>query len=73
MTAIQMEVADLISQLPDESARIIIELLQRMIPDTDKPIKEVDVSKRIGVAKGKYVVPEDIDWCNNEIAEMFGV
>ena len=73
MTAIQMEAADLISQLPDESARIIIELLQQMIPTADTSGKEVDVSKRIGIAKGKYVVPEDIDGSNNEIVEMFGV
>jgi hypothetical protein len=29
--------------------------------------------KRIGVAKGKFVAPDDIDECNGEIAEMFGV
>ena len=28
-------------------------------------------SNRIGVAKGKLFVPDDIDWCNEEIAEMF--
>ncbi len=27
----------------------------------------------IGVAKGKFDVPDDIDFCNDEIAEMFGV
>lgn len=27
--------------------------------------------KRIGVAKGKFVVPDNFDWCNDEIAEMF--
>ena len=33
----------------------------------------VPVSKRIGVAKGKLQVPEDIDACNDEISELFGV
>ena len=28
---------------------------------------------RIGVAKGKFEVPDDIDFCNDEIADMFGV
>lgn len=32
-----------------------------------------DVSKRIGIAKGKFKVPDDIDECNDEIARMFGV
>lgn len=27
----------------------------------------------LGIAKGKYVIPDDIDECNDEIAEMFGV
>ena len=31
------------------------------------------VGKRIGVAKGKFVVPDDIDADNDLIAEMFGV
>lgn len=28
---------------------------------------------RLGAAKGKFVCPDDIDFCNDEIAEMFGV
>ncbi len=34
---------------------------------------KVDVSKRIGLFKGKFVCPEDIDDCNDEIARLFGV
>lgn len=31
-------------------------------------------SKRtLGIANGKYVIPDDIDGCNDEIAEIFGV
>ena len=26
-----------------------------------------------GCAKGEFEIPEDIDFCNDEIAEMFGV
>ena len=32
---------------------------------------KVDVSKRIGIAKGKFEYPEDFDSMNDEIAEMF--
>lgn len=34
---------------------------------------EVPIEKRIGVAKGKFSVPDDIDAHNDEIAAMFGV
>ena len=34
---------------------------------------EVPIEKRIGVAKGKFSVPDDIDAQNDEIAAMFGV
>jgi prevent-host-death family protein len=33
---------------------------------------KLDVSKRIGVAKGEFEVPDDIDLYNDEIAELFG-
>ncbi|MBO4859526.1 MAG: hypothetical protein J5527_13520 [Treponema sp.] len=36
-------------------------------------IEQEDVSKRIGVAEGKFTVPDDIDECNDEIARMFGM
>ena len=35
-----------------------------------KAIEEVPVSKRIGIAKGKFKIPDDIDKHNDEIAEM---
>lgn len=46
--------------------------LSDMIDKFMKPAK-VEQSKRIGVAEGKFVVPDDFDACNDEIAEMFGV
>ena len=34
--------------------------------------RDVPVSKRIGVAKGKLKSPDDLDRYNEEIAEQFG-
>ncbi len=34
---------------------------------------KVPVEKRFGVAKGELQYPDDIDECNDEIAEMFGL
>ena len=36
-------------------------------------IEKEDVSKRIGVAKGKFSIPDDFDESNEEIARMFGI
>ena len=33
----------------------------------------IDVSKRIGVAEDKFVIPEDFDEPDDEIARMFGM
>ena len=35
-------------------------------------LQERKKSNRLGVAKGKFVVPDDIDFCNDEVAQMFG-
>ena len=34
-------------------------------------IDRVNATPRIGVAKGKFIVPDNFDWCNDEIAELF--
>ena len=36
-------------------------------------IEPDDISKRIGIAEGKFTLPDDIDECNDEIARMFGM
>lgn len=36
-------------------------------------IEQEDVSKRIGIAEGKFTVPDDFDECNDGIARMFGI
>ena len=34
---------------------------------------EEQFNRVIGIAKGKFKVPDDIDECNDEIARMFGI
>lgn len=41
--------------------------------NTNRPVQVETTSKRIGVAEGKFVVSDDFDDCNDEIAEIFGV
>jgi len=40
----------------------------KLVPLTPPP---VDVSKRIGIAKGLFVVPDDFDAYNDEIEKVF--
>ena len=35
------------------------------------PVEKISVENRIGVAKGKFTIPEDFDKWDEEIAEMF--
>jgi prevent-host-death family protein len=36
------------------------------------PLKTVDTTSRIGVARGQFEVPDDIDAANPQIAALFG-
>jgi len=35
------------------------------------PVRAASVAKRIGLAKGRFLVPDDIDGANPEIAALF--
>jgi antitoxin (DNA-binding transcriptional repressor) of toxin-antitoxin stability system len=37
------------------------------------PLKTVDTTKRSGIARGQFEVPDDIDAKNPEVAVLFGV
>lgn len=36
-----------------------------------EPVRSVDVSKRIGLARGRFDVPESIDRRNKQVADLF--
>ena len=31
------------------------------------------IERKLGIANGKFIIPDNIDECNDEIAKMFGV
>lgn len=80
MTA-QQEAILLIQSLPDDTLSIFVELLKRMVAGdlysvdilTSEEAQAQPRKRRLGIADGKYDIPDDIDFCNDEIAEMFGV
>ena len=63
----------------------IIAMLERkeekevIIARAGKPVVKIiayekeDISKRIGIAKGKFTIPDDFDEPDEEIARMFGM
>lgn len=64
----------------------IIAMLERkeekevIIARAGKPVAKVVLydepvtfERALGIAKGKFVCPDDIDECNDEIARMFGI
>lgn len=69
MSILQEQAIKLISSLPDDRVEIIIQVMKGFI----MPISNENEHKRIGIAKGEFIVPDDIDECNDEIAKMFGV
>ena len=72
MTMMQDQAIQMISLLPDDRVAVLIEVMKgfmKPIENLEKNVKDV----RIGVAKGKFTVPDNIDECNEKIAEMFGV
>jgi hypothetical protein len=69
MSVLQEQAMKLIASLPDDRVELIIQVMESFVT----PVAAKAENKRIGIAKGKFIVPDDIDECNDEIAEMFGV
>lgn len=40
---------------------------------TSENVRIQSSKRRLGIADGKYIIPDNIDACNDEIAKMFGV
>lgn len=67
--ALEEKVMKKVVGLSDDNLIFLSDLIDKFM----RPVQVETTSKRIGVAEGKFVVPEDFDDCNDEIAEMFGV
>ena len=70
MNALQSSVLKAYS-LPVEYQNALSKIIDQFVNVVqDKPKKK---SVIMGIADGKYDIPYDIDSCNDEIAEMFGM
>ncbi len=67
--ALEEKVMKKVVGLSDDDLMFLCDMIDKFM----RPVQGGTKSKRIGVAEGKFVVPDDFDDCNDEIAEMFGV
>lgn len=60
MSVLQEQAIKMIGIMPDDKLEILISIMEGFLtPTTNLSSRIVDSSKRIGIAKGKFVVPED--------------
>lgn len=71
MSTLQMQAFEMIGQLSESKLQLVVDIMKSF--SSSDQVAPKNLSKRIGIAKGEFVVPEDIDECNDEIAKMFGV
>lgn len=66
MTALELKAINMLGRFSEKDISYVIgvmEALQDESPRSQKP--------RIGAGIGKTVFPNDIDFCNDEVAELF--
>ena len=82
MSILQSQVIQSLDGLSDDNLQFLLDMIQRfMKPDkfeekgNDKSVVVSNGSRRIGRLEGQDLIDADydIDECNGEIAEMFGV
>ena len=66
MTALKMKAIDMLGQFSDEKVAYIISFMENLKHDDKNKEKSL-----IGIGKGKIFFPDDIDFCNDEIADLF--
>ena len=64
---------DFLSTLNDDIKLSIISSLSASLLKNKSDTSSSKNKRSFGMSKGKLQYPDDIDFCNDEIAEMFGV
>ena len=78
---VQQEAIRMINSMPEDTVSILVDLLKRMTAsdrhsDDCRAAEDVQIHsprRKLGIADGMYRIPDNIDTCNDEIAQMFGV
>ena len=64
MTALELKAINMIGQFPDEKISRVISFMENLK-------NENKGNSLIGIGKGKLFFPDDIDFCNEEVADLF--
>ena len=78
---VQQEAIRMINSMPDDTVNILVEFLKRMKvteshSNAHQALGNIQIrphKRQLGIADGMYCIPDSIDACNDEIAQMFGV
>lgn len=78
MSTLQKQIVQSIEGLSDDSLKFILDMIQRFVKPAENQLTEtapLGKKRKLGVLKGKKLIADgyDLDECNDEIAEMFGV
>ncbi len=78
MSTLQNQVVQSIEGLSDDSLEFILDMIQRFVKPAENQLIETTAQRKkrkLGILKGKKLIADgyDLDECNSEIAEMFGV
>ncbi len=64
--------SELLNLLEEKKENEII-IANRGVPVARLVLYSNCIKRELGLAKGKFDIPDDIDSCNDKVAEMFGV
>ena len=78
MSTLQKQIVQSIEGLSDDSLEFILDMIQRFVKPAENQLTETSAQRKkrkLGILKGKKLIADgyDLDECNDEIAEMFGV
>ena len=78
MSTLQNQIVQSIEGLSDDSLEFILDMIQRFVKPAENQLIETAAQRKkrkLGILKGKKLIADgyDLDECNDEIAEMFGV
>lgn len=66
MTALELKAINMLGQFSEEKIASVIDYMENLKDDSVSQNKPL-----IGIGKGRLFLPDDIDFCNDEIAELF--
>ena len=75
ISVLQSRVIQSLDGLSEENLQFLLDMIQRFMKPANEPKITESAIRKIGSLEGQDLIDEDydIDECNDEIAEMFGV